>query len=329
MSDYLPINSSSLRMDTKIGCDIYLLMKTTTDSQYVLYCKGEAVFENDKREKLIEENISRLFIKKEDQRKYYEYLESNFQYIISDTRIPIDERTQIVHDAATNLVKDLFIDPRSENIDRTKTFAYNMVDYILREGNAAHSLLKIAVHEYDTYTHSVSVAAIGTLFAKDLGLKGNDLKHFCTGILLHDIGKTKISTDIINKKGKLTKEEFAKIREHPEIGVEILKESGIDFKDEYIITLQHHENYDGSGYPHGLKKEEILTCGKIARLIDVYEALTANRPYAEATRPFAALVEMKKNMPNCFDEELFKKFIRFLGPYDPRGKRRKDDKLHS
>jgi putative nucleotidyltransferase with HDIG domain len=204
-----------------------------------------------------------------------------------------------------------------------------MVDYILREGNAAHSLLKIAIHEYNTYVHSVNVAAVGTLFAKDLGLKENDLKHFCTGILLHDIGKTKISTDIINKKGKLTKEEFAKIKEHPEEGVEILKETGIDLKDEYTITLQHHENYDGSGYPHGLKKEEIQTCGKIARIIDVYDALTANRSYALAKRPFASLVEMKENMPNCFDEELFKEFIRFLGPYDPRRKHRKDDKLDS
>lgn len=327
MSDYLSISSNSLRIDTKIGCDLYLLVKTSTDSRYILYCRGDAVFENAKREMLIEENISRLFIKKEDQQTYYEYLENNFQDIIFDTRIPSDERSKIVHGAAINLVKDLFKDPKNSNIERTKTFAYNMVDYILREGRAAHSLLKIAIHEYYTYTHSVNVAAVGTLFAKDLGLEEDDLKRFCAGMLLHDVGKTKISTDILNKNGKLTDEEYSKIKEHPELGVAILKETGNGFTDEYTVTLQHHENYDGTGYPHGLQKEEIHRCGRIARIIDVYDALTTNRPYAKAVRPFAALVEMRDKMLNCFDKELFVKFIRFSGPYDPRVKKRKGDKL--
>jgi len=176
-SDYLPIDSSSVRTDTKIGCDIYLLVKTGAGSCYILYCRGDAVFENNKREMLVEENISRLFIKKDDQQKYYQYLESNFQNIISDIRISSDEKTKIVYKAATNLLKDLFNDPRAGNVERTKTFAYNMVDYILKEGRAAHGLLKIATHEYYTYTHSVHVAAIGTLFAKELGFGDEDLKH--------------------------------------------------------------------------------------------------------------------------------------------------------
>jgi putative nucleotidyltransferase with HDIG domain len=302
-------------------------VNTIVDSRYVLYCREDAVFENAKREMLVEKNINKLFIKKDDQQKYYEYLESNFQDIVSDTRISSDEKAKIVHSSATNLVKDLFDDPRVGNIERTKTFAYNMVDYILMEGSAAHNLLKIAVHEYYTYTHSVNVAAVGTLFAKDLGFGDEDLKHFCTGILLHDIGKTKISTDIINKKGKLTKEEYARVKEHPELGVAILKETGNGFTDEYTITLQHHENYDGTGYPHGLQKDEIHRCGKIARIIDVYDALITDRPYANAIRPFAALVEMKENMSNCFDRDLLKEFIRFSGPYDPRKRQRKGDKL--
>ena len=329
MSDYLPIDSSSLRTDTKIGCDLYLHVNTIADGRYVLYCRGDVVFENAKREMLVDKNISRLFIKKDDQQKYYKYLESNFQNIISDTRISSDEKTKIVYSAATNLVKDLLEDPRAGNVERTKTFAYNMVDYIIKEGRAAHSLLKIAIHEYYTYTHSVNVAAVGTLFAKELDFGEEDLKGFCSGILLHDVGKTKISTDILNKKGKLTEEEFAIVKKHPELGVAILKETGNSFTDEYTITLQHHENYDGTGYPRGLKKDEIHRCGRIARIIDVYDALTTNRSYANAVRPFAALVEMKDKMPNCFDRELLKEFIRFSGPYDPRAKTRKGDKLHN
>ena len=329
MSDYLPINTSSLRSNTTVGCDLYLLVKAKSESRYILYSRGDVVFEESKRGMLWERNISRLFIKKDDQDKYYEYLEVNFQEIITDVRIPFDERTKIVHVAATNLIKDLFNDPRAGNIERTKTFAYNMVDYILQGGRAARSLLKIAMHEYYTYTHSVNVAAVGTLFARELGFGDEDLKHFCSGILLHDVGKTRISADILNKNGKLTKEEYEKVKKHPEMGVEILKETGNGFTDEYMITLQHHENYDGTGYPRGLKEDEILRCGKIARIIDVYDALTADRPYAKAIRPFAALREMKEKMSNCFDKELFISFIRFSGPYDPRKKQRNDDKLHN
>ena len=165
---------------------------------------------------------------------------------------------------------------------------------------------------------------------RELGLGVKDLKGLCAGILLHDVGKTKISADILNKKGKLTKEEFDIVKKHPELWGGSFKRNRVyEFKEELIVTLQHHENDDGSGYPYGLKKDEIHPCGKIARVIDVYDALTANRSYKDAARPFAALKEMKDDMLHCFDTELFKEFIRFLGPYDPRRKRRKYDKLHS
>jgi HD-GYP domain-containing protein (c-di-GMP phosphodiesterase class II) len=201
-----------------------------------------------------------------------------------------------------------------------------MVDYVLMDTMAAESLLKIAVHEYSTYTHSVNVAAVGTLFGQDLGLGVTDLKGLCAGILLHDVGKTRISTDILNKNGKLTKEEFEEIKKHPEYGADVLNETSTEYKEELIVTLQHHENDDGSGYPYGLKKDEIHPCGKISRIIDVYDALTSTRSYKDALRPFASLLEMKENMLHCFDAELFKEFIRFLGPYDPRKKSRKTDK---
>ncbi len=327
MSDYLSVGLSSLRTDTKIGCDLYLL--TDNDSRYVLYCKGDAVFDSRKKEILSENKTSKLFIKNDDKQGYYKYLESNFQDFISDTNLTSDEKTIIVFDMATSMVKELFNDPKPDNVKRTKGFAYNMVDFILKEGPAARSLLKIAIHEYYTYTHSANVAAVGALFAKELGFGDDELKRFCSGIFLRDIGNTRISTDILSKKGKLTKEEFRQVKEHPELGVAILRETVGGFSDEFVIVVQHHENYDGTGYPHGLKNNEIHLNGRIARIIDVYDALTTDRPYATAIRPFAALVEMKENMSNCFDTELFKKFIQFVGPYDPRKKQRDGDKLQS
>ncbi len=289
MADYLPINPNSLRSETTIGCDIYLLVSTGGTGRYVLYCKEDAVFDNNKKEMLLEKNLDKLFISKDDQHKYFKYLESNFQNITSDNSISPDQKAQLVYDVAIKLIEDIFSDPRAGNINRAEAFSHNMADYILKEKRASLSLLKIAKHEYYTYTHSVSTAAIGTLFANDLGLMESDLKQFCTGALLHDIGKTKISPDILNKNGKLTEEEFEKIKEHCELGVQILKETGNGFKDEYKIVLQHHENCDGTGYPFGLKKEEIHYSSRIAHIVDVYDALTTQRSYAGGLNPYDAL----------------------------------------
>ena len=300
MSNYLPITLNCLRTNTIVGCDIYLLVQVGGDYRYVLYCKGDTAFESKKREMLLKKNIDRLFIGKNDHKKFNEYLETNLPYVLANEQTTPKERAKIVYSAATNLVQDIFEDPRSGNIDRSKKFASNMVDYILKDGTASYSLLKLAAHEYRTYAHSVNVAAIGSLFTHNLGLNESDLKSFCTGMLLHDLGKTKVSPSILNKKGKLTKEEYEEMKIHPEWGIKVLKEtengSSNGLSEEQVIILQHHENCDGSGYPYGLKKNEIHPSSHIVHIVDVYDALTSVRSYSSAFTPFDTLKKMKDEM---------------------------------
>ncbi|MCP4267462.1 MAG: HD domain-containing protein [Candidatus Brocadiaceae bacterium] len=139
------------------------------------------------------------------------------------------------------------------------------------------------------------------------------MKAFCTGMLLHDLGKTKIRSDILNKKGALTDSEFEEVKRHPEIGVTVLRESGDSLNEEYSIIMQHHENCDGSGYPFGLKKEEIHYSSRIVRIIDIYDALTMQRSYSAPQRPFDSLKVMRDEMCNAVDPSMLKCFIRFLG----------------
>ena len=313
MHAYFPVTLSSLKTDTIIGCDIYLLVSDNGRSNYVLYCKGDTAFENDKRELLVRKNINRLFVGNEDQRKYSDYLESNLQHILSDEKVKPEEKAKIVYGTATTMLNDVFTAPVHKNIVRSQTFAYNMIDYILSDSRAAYNLLKITSHDYYTYTHSVNVATIGSLFAKDMGLNEKDMKSFCTGMLLHDLGKTKVSSSILNKKGHLTDEEFEKIKMHPEMGAKILRESGSGFKDEYIVILQHHENCDGSGYPYGLRKEEIHYIARLVHIIDIYDALTTRRSYSPPQKPFDSLKLITSEMYNTVDQEMLKSFIKFLG----------------
>jgi putative nucleotidyltransferase with HDIG domain len=313
MHGFLPITLNSLKADARIGCDIYLHVQNNGTSKYILYCKSDAAFEDEQKELLVRKNINKLFIGKDDQKKYSEYLESNLQNILADERIQPKEKAQIVYGTATNMLQDVFKEPRLKNIERSKTFAYNMIDYILKDCRAAYNLLKITSHDYYTYTHSVNVAMIGSLFAKNIGLSENDMKTFCTGMLLHDLGKTMISSDILNKKGALTDKEYEEIKKHPEMGVTVLRDSGDSFNEEYSIILQHHENCDGSGYPFGLKKNEIHFSSRIVRIIDIYDALTTKRSYSTPQRPFNSLKVIRDEMYNAVDHSMLKSFIKFLG----------------
>ncbi len=117
MYEFFPITLNSLKVDTEIGCDIYLLVHDNGRSRYILYCKSDAAFENEQKEMLVRKNIYKLFIGKKDKKKYSEYLESNLKNILSDEKIHPKEKAQIVYGTATNMLQDVFEEPRFKNIE--------------------------------------------------------------------------------------------------------------------------------------------------------------------------------------------------------------------
>lgn len=208
-----------------------------------------------------------------------------------------------------------------------KGWVSNTVSYILNDENTFSSLFDVTVNNYHVHTHSVNVSVIGLLFGKYLLLKEHDLNCLGAGLLFHDIGKMEIPPNVINKSSRLTEKEFYEIKRHPKLGLDHLEFKGKIDGRTLKTVIQHHENYDGTGYPYNVSGNDIHLFGRIARIVDVYDAMTSNRPYAAAKRPFATLAEMKEEMIASFDEELLKEFIYFMGPKDPRRARRKYDKL--
>jgi len=165
------------------------------------------------------------------------------------------------------------------------------------------------IHTTDNYlySHSVNVGIYSAALGMALGLKRDDLIDLGIGAMLHDIGKTQIPLEILNKPGKLTDEEYRTMKEHSMHGYQILK----DHPDIPLISahcaLQHHERLDGTGYPRGLKGSEIHLFGQIVGIADVYDALTSNRVYRKAFLPHEAL-EMLFTSTGQFDQELIRKF---------------------
>jgi putative nucleotidyltransferase with HDIG domain len=166
------------------------------------------------------------------------------------------------------------------------------------------SIMAIAatVEMRDAYTagHQRRVADIAEAIAREMGLSEHRIEGLKLASVVHDVGKVKVPAEILSKPGKLTSLEFALIQQHSHDGHEILKE--IDFPWPIAeFVLQHHERLDGSGYPHGLREDEILLESRILSVADVIEAMASHRPYRPGLGIEAALAEVESKRGNLFD----------------------------
>ncbi len=167
-----------------------------------------------------------------------------------------------------------------------------------------------AVDARDSYTagHSSRVSEISLMIGKELGLSEIDLKNLEYATLFHDIGKIGISDNILNKSGKLSDDEFDIIKNHPIIGVNILKD--IDFlKDSLPLILHHHEKFGGGGYPNNLKGDDIPFGARIISIADTYDAMTSDRPYRKGMNHDLAIKEIIQNKGTQFDGRIVDAFL--------------------
>lgn len=225
---------------------------------------------------------------------------------------PPAEKAQAIFQHSTELMDTLLSQaPTAELIYDSSEAIKDLAGFIVEDDEVSNRLLAITSHDYYTYTHSVNVGLKSLLIAKKL-LKTTDaelLRELGVGFFLHDIGKSQVDPGILNKPGKLSEEEFEIMKSHPQRGVDLLRSANSLTETARIITVQHHEKVDGSGYPYGLKGKQVHEFGQICALGDIYDALTAERSYKQGMTPFEALYLMKSKMQGHFDEKLFKDFI--------------------
>jgi HD-GYP domain-containing protein (c-di-GMP phosphodiesterase class II) len=148
-------------------------------------------------------------------------------------------------------------------------------------------LAEISTSDVYTFAHSIDVCAFSVYMGLHCGYKKDDLLKLGIGSILHDLGKTKIPPEILNKPGRLTDEELGEIRNHPVFSYNLLMDSVSDqLSDSSLeIVLNHHERYNGSGYPRGIKKDEISDMSTICALSDIFNAMTTERVYRKAFAP--------------------------------------------
>ncbi len=190
----------------------------------------------------------------------------------------------------------------------------SVFDSVSRNDGALISLVRLKTLSEFTYMHSVAVCVLMVSLASRLGL---DREQACSaGLagLLHDLGKAAMPVEVLHKPGKLSDDEYAIIRRHPEEGSRMLINCGIDGAV-LDVCQNHHAKIDGSGYPHGLKGEEISLFAKMAAVCDVYDAVSSGRPYKTAWDPAESIRRMAEWTSGHFDPLIFHAFVKSIGIY--------------
>ena len=186
--------------------------------------------------------------------------------------------------------------------------------HLIRDDMQEMMALARSVEEKDRYTegHCSRLERLAILTGERLGLPGEELVALSYGAYLHDIGKIRVPDAILNKDADLSDEEWEEMRRHPGYGAELLMEK--DFlRDAAEIVRAHHERYDGSGYPQGLRGEEIPIGARVVAVVDTYDAMTSERPYEPALSKREAIEELRKHAGAQFDPRVVRAFVEVIG----------------
>ncbi|WP_319764209.1 HD-GYP domain-containing protein [Maridesulfovibrio sp.] len=206
---------------------------------------------------------------------------------------------------------------RTVAVEEAVPIVGEVIDSLTTNEPAALTLAFLKKYDEYTYTHCINVNLYALLLGKALGLKRDELEMLGIAALFHDVGKGRVPNTVLNKPGKLTDAEYEIMKSHSLKGLAVLQD--VDGLDEAVLrgVVEHHERYDGSGYPSGVMGENIHPFGRIIAISDVYDALTSVRVYKKAVTPAKTLSQMYKWKGTDFDPAYLNCFIRVMGIYPP------------
>lgn len=218
------------------------------------------------------------------------------------------------HEYVSQVLEDVRLGRAVDPVEAKKV-VNALVDSIMTNESALVWLTMLKRRDEYTSQHSLNVCIMSLVFGRHLGLAEHELRELGHGALLHDIGKMKVPLEILNKIERLTDDELAELKRHAGYGYDMLKNSQHISAQALEVVRSHHERVDGSGYPRGLKGEEISQFATIVSVVDVYDAITSDRVYHMGISPHEALNLMYGWTPHSFLRDLIESFIKCLGIY--------------
>ena len=243
-------------------------------------------------------------------KEFYEISES-LKEIVEDKKRPPEEKANAIHERSVDLVQCLWKNPSGERIADFKKSVACVVDNIMTDVATGRHLLNLTGCDKNACVHSVNVGILALALVKELFKTQNrhDMYALGAGFFLHDLGKAVMDENIINKLGNLTDEETTILKRHPGMGFKLLNETKQLTEESRIIVLQHHERYNGKGYPKGLRDPEIHMYGRICSVADVFDTLVSKSLSTIQKKHFEALRIMKFEMIEHFHKDVFQTFV--------------------
>ena len=240
---------------------------------------------------------------------------------VAPQRVSLSEemsRAKGAFSEATRIIRNLMDDIRLGHqieIATTKPTVEKIAASVMRNSNAMMTMRRLKSLDDYTFLHSVSVCAMLVSFAKVAQLEMNSIHDLALGALLHDVGKMRVASAVLNKPARLNSEEYMHMKSHVVLGSDLIRQlPGIPALAMEPIEL-HHERYDGGGYPKGLKGDEISTAGRMAAIVDVYDAITSDRVYRKGMSPAAAVQKLFEWSKCHFDPAMMQLFLKSVGIY--------------
>ncbi len=263
----------------------------------------------------------------EQDRKRFSFLDQRFHEITElrterfrDT-VSLDEernRLQYFQQEAMRTVQGLMEDIRSGqpiDLGRAEPTIEKMIRSVQRHPDALIPMLRMKSPEGYDYLHALSGASMVVALGQTLGIDEGTLRQLAFGALLQDVGKARIPDDILHKPERLTASETRWMRRHVFESQLILEDTPGMTEMMLDIVAHHHERLDGTGYPHALSGNQIPLHAQLAAIVDVYDALTSDRPFQQRTEPTEALRQLYGMTATHFSEDLIKAFVRTVGVY--------------
>lgn len=291
--------------------DFSLFYPDETKNGMILLCQSGSLIDGET--KVILRGIDKLYVEDHQFPEYQKYLDAHIQHIAARHDIPTKEKAAIVYGKATEVMDHMFQNPEAlGNVQEIQPLVGGFINIVLHDQNAVESLMQITAHDYYTHTHSINVSIYTISLGAFMGITGDELKTLGTAAVLHDIGKSKVDYNIINKNGRLDESEFEEMKRHPSEGHAIALKLGIE--DQRVLTgiRHHHERIHGGGYPDNLKGIRISKFARIIGVCDVFDALTTKRSYKPPMSSFEALKLMKVEFKDHLDMDMVNSFIKML-----------------
>ncbi len=329
-NNFFSISFDLIVIDRAVPYDLYVNSSSSENRErYVrIYPKNDSLTAEEL--KVFKKKYFQLYVH-ESQRA--DYLKS----LINCSHATDVVKTDVIKNSAIHYLDKLFDEDKefttdilSETITECKTAVESMVDVIKDYDvtQVQNLIASLSFHDFYTYDHSINVSmyCISLFRAVKPNATKEEIVMAGLGGLLHDIGKVKITTNIINKPEKLSDEEFEVIKQHPEYGFQLLSENpcpdcqGVDFNIIKRIVYEHHENFNGTGYPRKIAGPDIHLFARITAIADFFDAITTKRSYHEVLNVEDAIQVMSKASGKKIDPHLFEIFTKSIKQLILQGK---------